>query len=182
MADSEAPQQKAWSIMRHCISWHGWWWGTTPAGTADSETPYQQIWQIEKHNTSRHAGFSYKRSAWWLSGNGLASIHLAAAQGSVHVCSTCTIPAAQQSFPQGQQTYLPLSMFDNVAQGQCKYLKPSSFVLLQLHETSRPVAASMSLKCALKQQAFVLQLHLTTWHVGYNYTLQACMSVRVASH
>ena len=39
-----------------------------------------------------------------------------------------------------------------------------------------------SLKFALKQQAYVLQLHSTTWHVGYNCTLTACMSVRVASH
>ena len=40
----------------------------------------------------------------------------------------------------------------------------------------------MSLKFALKQQAYVLQLHLTTWHIGYNCTLTACMSVRVAPH
>ena len=52
------------------------------------------------------------------------------------------------------------------------------------HEISRPVAAGMSLKFALKQQAYVIQLHLTTWHVGYNNycTLTACMSVRVAPH
>ena len=40
----------------------------------------------------------------------------------------------------------------------------------------------MALKFALKQKAYVLQLHLTTWHVGYNCLLTACMSVRVASH
>ena len=39
----------------------------------------------------------------------------------------------------------------------------------------------MSLKFALKQQAYVLQLHPTTWHVDYICTLTACMSVRVAS-
>ena len=37
---------------------------------------------------------------------------------SVHICSICTRPAAQASLPQGQQTYLPLCMFDYVAQGQ----------------------------------------------------------------
>ena len=139
---------------------------------ADSETPYQQIWQIEKHNTSRHAGLSYKRLAWWLSGNGPASIHLAAAPASVHVCSTWTRPAAQPSFPQGQQTNLPLSMFDYVAQA---VLFCNSFT-----ELGRHVPAPMSLKFALKQQAYVVQLHLTTWHVGYHCTLKACMSVRVA--
>ena len=48
--------------------------------------------------------------------------------------------------------------------------------------TSRPVAAPMSLNFALKQQAFLLRLHPATWHVGYNCTLPACMSVRVAFH
>ena len=52
------------------------------------------------------------------SGNGPASIHFVAAQASVHVCYTCTRPAAQLSFPQGQQIYLQLSMFDYGAQGQ----------------------------------------------------------------
>ena len=89
-------------------------------------------------------------------------------EASVHVCSTCTRTAAQPSFPQGQQTYLPLSMFDYVAQDQYTCLKPSSFALLQLHETSKPAAAGMSLKFALKQQAYVIQLHPTTWYVGYN--------------
>ena len=40
----------------------------------------------------------------------------------------------------------------------------------------------MSLKFALKQQTYVLQLHTTTWHVVYNCPLTACMSVRGASH
>ena len=40
----------------------------------------------------------------------------------------------------------------------------------------------MSLKFALKQHTCLLQLHPTTWHFGYNCTLPACMSVRVASH
>ena len=40
----------------------------------------------------------------------------------------------------------------------------------------------MSLKFALNQQVYVLQLHPTTWHFGYNCTLTACMSVRIASN
>ena len=34
------------------------------------------------------------------------------------VYSTCTRPADQPSLPQGQQTYLPLRVFDYVAQNQ----------------------------------------------------------------
>ena len=37
---------------------------------------------------------------------------------SVHVCSTFSQPAAQASLSQGQQTYLPLRMFDYVALDQ----------------------------------------------------------------
>ena len=73
-------------------------------------------------------------------------------------------------------------MFSYVAQDQHTFLKLGSFFLLQLHKTSRPVAAPMSLNFALKQQACLLQLHPTTWHAGYNCTLPACMSIRVASH
>ena len=39
----------------------------------------------------------------------------------------------------------------------------------------------MSFNFALKQQACLLQLHPTTWHVGYNCTLLACISVRAIS-
>ena len=45
----------------------------------------------------------------------------------VHVCSTFSRPAAQASLPQGQQTYLPLHMFDYVALDQHTCLKPSSY-------------------------------------------------------
>ena len=47
---------------------------------------------------------------------------------SVHVCSTFSRPAAQASLLQGQQTYLPLRMFDYVALDQDTCLKPSSYV------------------------------------------------------
>ena len=46
----------------------------------------------------------------------------------VHVCSTFSRPAAQASLLQGQQTYLPLRMFDYVALDQHTCLKPSSYV------------------------------------------------------
>ena len=39
-------------------------------------------------------------------------------QASVHIYSTCTRPADQPSLSQGQQTYLPLRVFDYVAQNQ----------------------------------------------------------------
>ena len=47
---------------------------------------------------------------------------------SVHVCSTFSRPAAQASLLQGQQTYLPLCMFDYVALDQHTCLKLSSYV------------------------------------------------------
>ena len=47
---------------------------------------------------------------------------------SVHVCSTFSRPAAQVSLLQGQQTNLPLHMFDYVALDQHACLKPSSHV------------------------------------------------------
>ena len=47
---------------------------------------------------------------------------------TVHVCSTFSKQAAEAWLPQGQQTYLPLRMFDNVALDQHPCLKPSSYV------------------------------------------------------
>ena len=47
---------------------------------------------------------------------------------SVHACSTFSRPPAQASLPLGQQTYLPLRMFDYVALDQHTCLKPSTFV------------------------------------------------------
>ena len=47
---------------------------------------------------------------------------------SVHVCSTFSRPDAQASLPQGEQTYLPLRIFDYVALDQHTCLEPSSYV------------------------------------------------------
>ena len=98
------------------------------------------------------------------------------------VCMSVLLAPDQPSFPQGQQIYLPLSIFEYVAQDQYTCQKQGSFVLYQLYETNRPVAAPMSLKFTLRQQAYVLHLHSTTWHVGYNCTITAYMSVRVTSY
>ena len=47
---------------------------------------------------------------------------------SVHVCSTFSRPTAQASLLQGQQTYLPLRIFNYVAVDQHTCLKPNSYV------------------------------------------------------
>ena len=49
-------------------------------------------------------------------------------QASVHVCSTFSQPAAQASLPHGQQTYLPLRIFDYMSLDQHMCLEPSSYV------------------------------------------------------
>ena len=136
MAFSEASHQQARLIVRHHINKYN-------------------LWQVEKHNASRYAGLSYKRSAWWLSGNDPASIHLAEAPASVHVCSTYTRPAVQPSFPQGQQTYLPLSMFDYVAQDQYNWHVGYNCLL----------TACMSFRVASHQQIYLNQLKLTSKHI-----------------
>ena len=56
---------------------------------------------------------------------------------NVHVCSTYTRPAAQPSLPHGQQTYLSLRMFDNLALDQHTCLKPSRYICKSF---SRPAA------------------------------------------
>ena len=100
---------------------------------------------------------------------------------SVHVCSTSSLPADQASLPQGQQTYLPLRMFDYVALDQHTCLKPSSYVcnsftrlagMLQYPcfkrwfvPTSMFVAVApdhLSRRLQLNQHACLLELHLPT--------------------
>ena len=49
---------------------------------------------------------------------------------SVHVSSTFSRPAAQASFLQGQQTYLPLHMFDYQALDQHTCLKPEAVMFV----------------------------------------------------
>ena len=49
-------------------------------------------------------------------------------QASVHVCSTFSRQVAQSSLPHGEQTYLPLHMFDYMSLDQHTCLKPSSYI------------------------------------------------------
>ena len=82
---------------------------------------------------------------------------------SVHVCSTFSPPAAQASLLHGQQTYLPLRMFDYVALDQHTCLKPSSYVCNSFTRLAGMLQYHV-LNVALNQQAYLLQLHPTTWH------------------
>ena len=49
---------------------------------------------------------------------------------SMHICSTFFRSAAQASFLQGQQTYLPLRMFDYQALDQHTFLKPEAVMFV----------------------------------------------------
>ena len=82
---------------------------------------------------------------------------------SGHVCSTFSRPAAQASLLQGQQTYLPLRMFDYVALDQHTCLKPSSYVCNSFTRLAGMLQYHV-LNVVLNQQACLLQLHPTTWH------------------
>ena len=82
---------------------------------------------------------------------------------SGHVCSTFYRPAAQASVLQGQQTYLPLRMFDYVALDQHTCLKPSSYVCNSFTRLAGMLQYHV-LNVVLNQQACLLQLHPTTWH------------------
>ena len=82
---------------------------------------------------------------------------------SGHVCSTFSRPAAQASVLQGQQTYLPLRMFDYVALDQHTCLKPSSYVCNSFTRLAGMLQYHV-LNVVLNQQACLLQLHPTTWH------------------
>ena len=97
---------------------------------------------------------------------------------SVHVCSTFSQPAAQTSLPQGQQTYLPLHMFDYVALDQHTCLKPSNYIcnsfmrlegLLQYPCFKRCFKpAGMFVAVAPDHLACRLQLNSTSKHVCYS--------------
>ena len=110
----------------------------------------------------------------------LFKLHLA----SVHVCSTFSRPAAQASLPQGQQTYLPLRMFDYVALDQYACLKPNSYVcnsftrlagMLQYPCFKRclePTGIGMFVAVALDHLARWLQINSTSMHVCQNCIYQ----------
>ena len=101
-------------------------------------------------------------------------------QASVHVCSTFFRPVAQASLSQGQQTYLPLRMFDYVALDQHTCLKPSSYVCNSFKRLAGMLqypcfkycfdptlyvcctrSPGMSVTIKLHQDACLLELHLS---------------------
>ena len=101
---------------------------------------------------------------------------------AVHVCSTFCKPAAQASLQQGQQTYLPLRMFDYVALDHHTCLKSSSYVC----NTFTRLAGMLQYRCfkrcfeptgmfvavALDHLARPLQLNSTSMHVCYSCIYQ----------
>ena len=103
-------------------------------------------------------------------------------QASVHVCSTFSQPAAQASLPQGQQTYLPLRMFDNVALDQHTCLKPSSYDCNSFRRLAGMLQYQCFKHCFEPTGMFVavapdhlarrLQLHSTSMHVCYSCIYQ----------
>ena len=83
---------------------------------------------------------------------------------SVQVTSgqcACLFYFLSTSCPQGQQTYLPLRMFDYVVLG------PTVMTVTATRD-EQACCSTHVLNVALNQQACLLQLHPTTWHVGYN--------------
>ena len=104
----------------------------------------------------------------------LFNLHLA----SVHVCSTFSQPAVQASLPQGQQTYLPLHMFDYAALDQRKCLKPISYVCNRYTRLTGMSSYPCFKRCFEPTGMFVavapdhlarrLQLNSTSMHVCYS--------------
>ena len=98
----------------------------------------------------------------------------------VHVCSTFPWPAAQASLPQGQQTHLPLRMFDDVALDQHSCLKKSSYVCNSFTRLAGMLQYPCFKHCFEPSGMFVAVApnHLAR---GLQLTRSACMFVRVAS-
>ena len=83
---------------------------------------------------------------------------------SVHVCPPCTRSLAKGSADIFTITHVWLcgTVPAHMSENQVVFLQ-------QLQETSMPVSVqSYVLNFALNQQACLLQLHSTTWQVGYN--------------
>ena len=92
---------------------------------------------------------------------------------SVHTCSTFSQPVAKTSLPQGQQTYLPLCMFDYVALDQHTCMKPSSYICNSFTRLSGMLQCPCFKHCFESIGMFVapdhlarrLQLNSTSMHV-----------------
>ena len=74
---------------------------------------------LHLHLTNRNNGYCC---------TGSAGMSVQVTAGQCARCSTFYRPAVQASLPQGQQTYLPLRMFDYVTLDQHTCLKLSSYV------------------------------------------------------
>ena len=101
---------------------------------------------------------------------------------SVHVCSTFSQTADRTSLPQGQQTYLPLLMFDYVAMDQHTCLKPSNYVYNSFTRLAGMLQYPCFKRCFKPTGMFIadapdhlarwLQLHSTSMHVCYSCIYQ----------
>ena len=97
----------------------------------------------------------------------------------VHVCSTFSRPAVQASLLQGQQTYLPLRMFDYVALDQPTCLKSISYFCNCFTRLSGMLQCLYFKRCFGQTGMFVAVApdHLT----GRLHLNSTSMSVSVAS-
>ena len=100
----------------------------------------------------------------------------------MHVCSTFYRPTAQTSLPQGQQTYLPLRMFEYVALDQHTCLKPNSYVSNSFTRLAGMLQYPCFKRCFEPTGMFVavapdhlarqLQLNSTSMHVCWSCIFQ----------
>ena len=121
---------------------------------------------LQLNPTNRNTGYCCTGSAACL-----FNLHPA----SVHVCSTFSRPAAQASLLQGQQTNLPLRMFDYVALDHHRCLKPSSYVCNSFTRLAGMLQCPCFKRCFEPTGMFValapdhfacrLQLNSTSMHV-----------------
>ena len=133
-------------------------------------TSHQQLCMLQLNPTNRNAGYCCIGSE--------GKLHPA----SVHVCSTYSRPAAQASLLQGQQTYLPLRMFDYVTLDQHTYLKPSRYVCNSFTRLAGMLQYPCFKRCFEPTGKFVavapdhlarrLQLNSTSMHVCYGCIYQ----------
>ena len=96
----------------------------------------------------------------------------------MHVCSTFSRPAAQASLLQGQQTYLPLRMFDYVALDQHTCQKPSSYVCNSFTRQAGMLQFPCLKRCFEPTGMFVAVApdHLARWLQLNSTSMHVCLS------
>ena len=129
-------------------------------------TSHQQKCMLQLHPTNRNA---------WYCCTGSAGMSVQVTSGQCAYLFYFLLTAAQASLPQGQQTYLPLRMFDYVALDQHTCLKSSIYicnsfprqaVMLQYPCFKRCFEPTcMFVAVAPDQLAGPLQLNSTSMHV-----------------